>query len=464
MISHCSVLNHNHSFYNALFKKILIANRGEIALRIMQTCREMGISTVAVYSTVDADSIHVKYADEAVCIGPALSRESYLNIPRIIAAAEVTNADAIHPGYGFLAENADFAEVCDSANIKFIGPTAKMINSMGDKNTAKATMIAAGVPVVPGSPGLVTDLKQALETAKKTGYPIIIKPTAGGGGKGMRVVTEDSQLEKALNTARSEAEQAFGNSGVYIEKYLENPRHVEIQILSDQHGNTVHLGERDCTVQRRHQKLIEETPSPAVDDTLRKTMGDAAVAAARAINYEGAGTIEFLLDKHKDFYFMEMNTRIQVEHPVTEERYDVDIVKEQILIAAGESIANRTFTPKGHSIECRINAEDPEHMFRPSPGKLQVFHTPGGHGVRVDSHAYASYVIPSNYDSMIAKLIVTAHTRDEAIARMSRALDEFIVVGVKTTIPFHKQVMHSPVFQSGEFDTGFLDTFRFEKK
>ena len=304
-----------------------MANRGEIALRIMQTCREMGISTVAVYSTVDAESIHVKYADEAVCIGPALSRESYLNIPRIIAAAEVTNADAIHPGYGFLAENADFAEVCDSANIKFIGPTAKMINQMGDKNTAKSTMIAAGVPVVPGSPGLVTDLKQAIETAKKTGYPIIIKPTAGGGGKGMRVVTEESQIEKALNTARSEAEQAFGNSGVYIEKFLENPRHVEIQILSDQHGNTVHLGERDCTVQRRHQKLIEETPSPAVDDILRKKMGDAAVAAARAINYEGAGTIEFLLDKHHDFFFMEMNTRIQVEHPVTEERYNVDIVK-----------------------------------------------------------------------------------------------------------------------------------------
>ncbi|NTU96200.1 MAG: acetyl-CoA carboxylase biotin carboxylase subunit [Chlorobiaceae bacterium] len=447
-----------------MFKKILVANRGEIALRVMQTCREMGIGTVAVYSTVDAESMHVKYADEAVCIGPALSRESYLNIPRIIAAAEVTNADAIHPGYGFLAENADFAEVCDSVNIKFIGPTARMINQMGDKNTAKATMIAAGVPVVPGSPGLVTDFREALETARITGYPIIIKPTAGGGGKGMRLVTEEKELEKALVAARSEAEQAFGNSGVYIEKFVENPRHVEFQILSDQHGNTIHLGERDCTVQRRHQKLIEETPSPVVDDVLRKKMGDAAVSAARAINYEGAGTIEFLLDKHGDFYFMEMNTRIQVEHPVTEERYDVDIVKEQILIAAGESIAGRTFTPKGHSIECRINAEDPEHMFRPSPGQLQVFHTPGGHGVRVDSHAYASYVVPSNYDSMIAKLIVTAHTREEAIARMSRALDEFIVVGVKTTIPFHKQVMHSPVFQGGQFDTGFLESFRFEKK
>jgi len=429
----------------------------------MQTCREMGISTVAVYSTVDAESIHVRYADEAVCIGPALSRESYLNIPRLIAAAEVTNADAIHPGYGFLAENAEFADVCASANIKFIGPTAEMINRMGDKNTAKSTMIAAGVPVVPGSPGLVTDLNEAIEIAKKTGYPVIIKPTAGGGGKGMRVVHEESQIEKALNTARSEAEQAFGNSGVYIEKFLEKPRHVEIQIMSDQHGHTIHLGERDCTVQRRHQKLIEETPSPAVNEALRKKMGEAAVAAASAINYEGAGTIEFLLDRHQNFYFMEMNTRIQVEHPVTEERYDVDIVKEQILAASGESLEGRQFTPRGHSIECRINAEDPEHMFRPSPGKLQVFHTPGGHGVRVDSHCYASYVVPSNYDSMIAKLIVTAHTREEAIARMSRALDEFIVVGIKTTIPFQKQVMHDKVFKSGEFDTSFLETFRFEK-
>ncbi|MCF8383317.1 MAG: acetyl-CoA carboxylase biotin carboxylase subunit [Chlorobium sp.] len=446
-----------------MFKKILVANRGEIALRVMQTCRELGISTVAVYSTADAQSIHVKYADEAICIGPPPSKESYLNISRIIAAAQLTSADAIHPGYGFLAENEDFAEVCSSLNIKFIGPTARMINQMGDKNTAKATMIAAGVPVVPGSQGLVSDLPGALVAAKSTGYPIIIKPTAGGGGKGMRVVNEESQLEKALMTARSEAEQAFGNSGVYIEKYLENPRHVEIQILSDQHGNTMHLGERDCTVQRRHQKLIEETPSPAVDDTLRKKMGDAAVAAARAINYEGAGTIEFLLDRHKNFYFMEMNTRIQVEHPVTEERYDVDIVKEQIRIAAGASIKGLTFSPKGHSIECRINAEDPEHLFRPSPGKLEVFHTPGGHGVRVDSHAYAGYVVPPNYDSMIAKLIVTANTRKEAISRMSRALDEFIVAGVKTTIPFHKQVMHSPVFRSGEFDTSFLDSFRFEK-
>lgn len=430
----------------------------------MHTCREMGISTVAVYSTVDANSLHVKYADEAVCIGPPMARESYLNIPRLIAAAEVTNADAIHPGYGFLAENADFSEVCQASEIKFIGPTAEMISLMGDKNTAKETMITAGVPVVPGSQGLIRDVPHARETARKIGYPVIIKPTAGGGGKGMRVVHEESQLEKAVKTAQSEAGQAFGNSGVYIEKFLENPRHVEIQILADQHGNVIHLGERDCTVQRRHQKLIEETPSPVVDEALRKKMGDAAIAAAKAINYEGAGTIEFLLDKHRNFYFMEMNTRIQVEHPVTEERYNVDIVREQILIANGSSISGRHFSPRGHSIECRINAEDPEHMFRPSPGELQVFHTPGGHGVRVDSHGYASYVVPSTYDSLIAKLIVTAHTREEAIARMSRALDEFIVVGVKTTIPFHKQVMHSPVFQSGEFDTSFLDSFRYEKK
>ena len=447
-----------------MFKKILIANRGEIALRVMHTCREMGISTVAVYSTVDADSLHVKYADEAVCIGPPLSKESYLNIPRIIAAAEVTNADAIHPGYGFLAENADFSEVCHSSNIKFIGPSAEMINKMGDKNTAKETMIAAGVPVVPGSTGLVEDVAHAIETAKKVGYPVIIKPTAGGGGKGMRVVHEESQLEKNLKTAQSEAGMAFGNSGVYIEKFLENPRHIEIQILADQHGNVIHLGERDCTVQRRHQKLIEETPSPVVSEELRAKMGAAAVAAAQAINYEGAGTIEFLVDKHRNFYFMEMNTRIQVEHPVTEQRYDVDIVREQILAAAGASLEGKTFIPRGHSIECRINAEDPEHMFRPSPGEVQVFHTPGGPGVRVDSHCYASYVVPSNYDSMIGKLIVTAHTRDEAIARMSRALDEFIVVGIKTTIPFHKQVMHDPVFRSGEFDTSFLESFRFEKK
>ena len=427
----------------------------------MQTCRELGISTVAVYSTADKDSLHVKYADEAVCVGPPPGKESYLNIPRILAAAEITNADAIHPGYGFLAENADFAEVCSSSGIKFIGPTAEMIRKMGDKNTAKETMIAAKVPVVPGSEGLVADAKHALEIAEKIGYPVIIKPTAGGGGKGMRVVNKGNQLEKALAPARNEAQQAFGNGGVYIEKFLENPRHVEIQVLSDQHGNTMHLGERDCTIQRRHQKLVEETPSPVVDEALRSRMGEAAVAAANAIGYEGAGTVEFLLDRNHEFFFMEMNTRIQVEHPVTEERYDVDLIKEQILVAAGESIADRSYTPKGHSIECRINAEDPEHNFRPSPGELQVFHTPGGPGVRVDSHGYASYRIPPNYDSMIAKLIVHADTREEAIARMQRALDEFIVVGIKTTIPFHKQLLRTEEFKSGRFDTGFLDRFTY---
>ena len=429
----------------------------------MQTCRELGISTVGVYSTADRDSLHVRYADEAVCIGAPLGKDSYLNIPRIIAAAEITNADAIHPGYGFLAENADFAEVCSSSGIKFIGPQAEMIRKMGDKNTARETVVTADVPVVPGSKGLISDVKEAEQTAKKIGYPVIIKPTAGGGGKGMRVVTEARELAKALATAQNEAQQAFGNSGVYIEKFIENPRHVEIQVLADQHGNTMHLGERDCTIQRRHQKLIEETPSPAVDEELRARMGNAAVTAAAAINYEGAGTVEFLLDKHGNFYFMEMNTRIQVEHPVTEERYSVDLVKEQILVAAGETITGQTVSPKGHAIECRINAEDPKHGFRPSPGELQVFHTPGGYGVRVDSHGYASYKVPPNYDSLIAKLVVHADTREEAIERMLRALDEFIVVGIKTTIPFHKQLLLTEKFKSGIFDTGFLDTFNYEE-
>ena len=427
----------------------------------MQSCRELGISTVAVHSTADRESLHVRYADESVCIGPPMGKESYLNVPRILAAAEITNADAIHPGYGFLAENADFAEVCTSSGIKFIGPEAEMIRKMGDKNTARSTVIAAGVPVVPGSKGLISDGNEALKTAEEIGYPIIIKPTAGGGGKGMRVVNKASELGKAIATAQNEAQQAFGNSGVYIEKFIECPRHVEIQVLSDQYGNTIHLGERDCTIQRRHQKLIEETPSPAVHEEQRKKMGEAAVAAAAAINYEGAGTIEFLLDKHGNFYFMEMNTRIQVEHPVTEERYSVDLVKEQIMIAAGESIAQRSFSPKGHAIECRINAEDPEHGFRPSPGELQVFHTPGGYGVRVDSHGYASYKVPPHYDSLIAKLIVHADTRQEAIERMLRALDEFIVVGIKTTIPFHKKLLRTEAFRSGEFDTGFLDSGNF---
>ncbi|WP_294348127.1 acetyl-CoA carboxylase biotin carboxylase subunit [Prosthecochloris sp.] len=444
-----------------MFKKILIANRGEIALRVMQTCRELGISTVGVYSTADKDSLHVRYADEAVCIGPPPGKDSYLNISRILAAAEITNADAIHPGYGFLAENADFAEVCCSSGFKFIGPHAEMIRKMGDKNTARETVVAAGVPVVPGSDGLVSNVKEAVDIAEKIGYPVIIKPTAGGGGKGMRVVNETSQLENALATAQNEAQQAFGNSGVYIEKFIENPRHVEIQVLADQHGNTIHLGERDCTIQRRHQKLIEETPSPVVDSELRTKMGNAAVAAAAAISYEGAGTIEFLLDSDRNFYFMEMNTRIQVEHPVTEERYDVDLVRQQILVASGENIENRSYTPKGHSIECRINAEDPKHGFRPSPGELKVFHTPGGHGVRVDTHGYASYKVPPHYDSLIAKLIVHADTREEAIDRMQRALDEFIVTGIKTTIPFHKQLLTTSAFKSGEFDTGFLENSGF---
>ncbi len=427
----------------------------------MQTCRELGISTVGVYSTADRDSLHVRYADEAVCIGPSQSKESYLNIPRILAAAEITNADAIHPGYGFLAENADFAEVCSSSGIKFIGPHAEMIRKMGDKNTARETVVAAGVPVVPGSDGLVTSVQEALDTAEKIGYPIIIKPTAGGGGKGMRVVSEASQLEMSLVTAQNEAKQAFGNEGVYIEKFIVNPRHVEIQVLGDQHGNTMHLGERDCTIQRRHQKLIEETPSPAVDDNLRQRMGAAAVKAAAAIDYEGAGTVEFLLDSDGNFYFMEMNTRIQVEHPVTEERYDVDLIKEQILVADESNISGRTFQPKGHAIECRINAEDPEHNFRPSPGELQVFHTPGGPGVRVDSHGYASYRVPPYYDSLIAKLVVHADTREEAIERMLRALDEFIVVGIATTIPFHKKLLMTDDFRSGRFDTGYLDNSGF---
>ncbi len=427
----------------------------------MQTCRELGISTVGVYSTADRDSLHVRYADEAVCIGPSQGKESYLNVPRILAAAEITNADAIHPGYGFLAENSDFAEVCSSSGIKFIGPHAEMIRKMGDKNTARETVVAADVPVVPGSDGLIGSVQEALDTAEKIGYPVIIKPTAGGGGKGMRVVNEASQLDMALVTAQNEAKQAFGNEGVYIEKFIVNPRHVEIQVLGDQHGNTMHLGERDCTIQRRHQKLIEETPSPAVDEALRKRMGEAAVKAAAAIDYEGAGTVEFLLDADGNFYFMEMNTRIQVEHPVTEERYDVDLIKEQILVADGRNISGLTFQPKGHAIECRINAEDPENNFRPSPGELQVFHTPGGPGVRVDSHGYASYRVPPYYDSLIAKLVVHADTREEAIERMLRALDEFIVVGIATTIPFHKKLLMTDDFRSGDFDTGFLDNSGF---
>ena len=446
-----------------MFKKILIANRGEIAMRVIRTCREMGIQTVAVYSTADADSLHIKYADEAVCIGASMSKESYLNIPRIIAAAEITNADAIHPGYGFLSENAEFSEICASSGIKFIGPSPDMIRAMGDKKTAKDTVKRVNVPTVPGSPGLVEDVNEAKEIARQVVYPIIIKATAGGGGKGMRVVLREEELEKAFQTARNEAEKAFGNPGVYIEKFVEEPRHIEIQVLGDQHGNVIHLGERDCSVQRRHQKLIEESPSPIVSEELRAEMGDAAVAAAKAINYEGAGTVEFLVDKYRKFYFMEMNTRIQVEHPVTEEVCDIDLIKQQILIAAGKKISTRKIVPHGHAIECRINAEDPDNDFRPSPGELKVFHTPGGHGVRVETHAYAGYRIPPYYDSMIAKLIVHAPTREEAIERMLRALDEFIVEGVKTTIPLHKKIMQSQLFRSGHFDTSFLEKARLMK-
>jgi acetyl-CoA carboxylase biotin carboxylase subunit len=446
-----------------MFKKILIANRGEIAMRVIRTCREMGIQTVAVYSTADADSLHIKYADEAVCIGAPMSKESYLNMPRIIAAAEITNADAIHPGYGFLSENAEFSEICASSGIKFIGPSPNMIRAMGDKKTAKDTVKRVNVPTVPGSLGLVEDLNEAKEVARRVVYPVIIKATAGGGGKGMRVVQREEELEKAFQTARNEAEKAFGNAGVYIEKFVEEPRHIEIQVLGDQHGNVIHLGERDCSVQRRHQKLIEESPSPIVSEELRGEMGEAAVAAAKAINYEGAGTVEFLVDKYRKFYFMEMNTRIQVEHPVTEEVCDIDLIKQQILVASGKKISTRKVVPHGHAIECRINAEDPDNDFRPSPGDLKVFHTPGGHGVRVETHAYAGYRIPPHYDSMIAKLIVHAPTREEAIERMLRALDEFIVEGIKTTIPLHKKIMQSQLFRSGNFDTSFLEKAKLTK-
>ncbi len=433
-------------------------------MRIIRTCREMGIQTVAVYSTADADSLHVKYADEAVCIGAPPSKESYLNIPRIIAAAEITNADAIHPGYGFLSERAEFSEICQLSGIKFIGPSPEMIRKMGDKTTAKDTMKAANIPTIPGSEGLVEKIEHAREIAMTIGYPIIIKATAGGGGKGMRVIYREEDLENAFTTARNEAEKAFGNPGVYIEKFLDEPRHIEIQVLGDQYGNIIHLGERDCTVQRRHQKLIEESPSPIVSDELRAQMGETGVRAAKAINYEGAGTIEFLVDKHRNFYFMEMNTRIQVEHPVTEEIYDIDLIKQQILIASGKKLSTKKFISRGHAIECRINAEDPDNDFRPSAGELKVFHVPGGHGVRVETHAYAGYRIPPYYDSMIAKLIVYAHTRDEAIERMLRALDEFIVEGIKTTIPLHKKILQSELFRSGHFDTSFLEKARVLQK
>lgn len=443
-----------------MFKKVLIANRGEIALRVIRTCREMGIKTVAVYSTADKDSLHVKFADEAVCIGRPAGADSYLNIPHIMAAAEITNADSIHPGYGFLAENARFAEICGEHNIKFIGPTPDQIRSMGDKMTAKETMIKAGVPVIPGSEGLLESLEEAYGLANEMGYPVILKATAGGGGKGMRVVWEDSEMERAYNTAKAEAGASFKNDGIYMEKFVEEPRHIEIQIAGDRYGRVCHLSERDCSIQRRHQKLVEESPSPFMTPELRQKMGDAAKKAASAIGYESVGTIEFLVDKHRNFYFMEMNTRIQVEHCVTEEVTNFDLIKEQIKIAAGEAISGRDYEPIGHAIECRINAEDPYNDFRPSPGKITVMHSPGGHGIRIDTHAYTGYVIPPYYDSMIAKIIAIARTREEAINTMSRALSEYVIEGVKTTIPFHQQLMRNEDFRAGNFNTKFLESFK----
>ena len=442
-----------------MFNKILIANRGEIALRIIRTCREMGIKTVAIYSTADRESLHVRFADEAVCIGPPSSTDSYLNIPKIMAAAEITNADGIHPGYGFLAENANFAEVCSEYGIKFIGPTPDQIRKMGDKVTAKETMIKAGVPVVPGSDGLVKDVKKGIKISSEIGFPVIIKATAGGGGKGMRIVWKEEEFEDQWNKARQEAKAAFGNDGIYIEKFIEEPRHIEFQIAGDQEGRVCHLSERECSIQRRHQKLVEESPSPFMDDDLRQRMGDAAILAGKAIDYEGVGTVEFLVDKYKNFYFMEMNTRIQVEHPVTEEVIDHDLIKEQIKIAAGIPISGENYIPTMHAIECRINAEDPFNGFRPSPGKITSFHSAKGHGVRVDTHVYAGYLIPPYYDSMIAKLICRAQTREECITKMERALDEFIIEGIKTTVPFHKQLMKDERFRTGNFHTGFLNDF-----
>ncbi|MDA0686741.1 MAG: acetyl-CoA carboxylase biotin carboxylase subunit [Bacteroidetes bacterium] len=445
-----------------MFKKILIANRGEIALRIIRTCKEMGIKTVAVYSTADRDSLHVRFADEAVCIGSAQSRDSYLSMPRIMAAAEVTNADAIHPGYGFLSENSKFSALCRDHGIKFIGATPEQIDQMGDKSNAKDTMKKAGVPTIPGSDGLLESIEQAKTLAVEMGFPVIIKATAGGGGRGMRIIWSADEVENAWNSAKQEAGAAFGNDGLYMEKYIEEPRHIEIQVAGDQYGTVCHLSERDCSIQRRHQKLLEETPSPFMTDELRTKMGEAAKAAAKIIQYEGVGTVEFLVDKHRNFYFMEMNTRIQVEHPVTEEVINYDLVKEQILIAAGVPISGADYLPTKAAIECRINAEDIYNNFRPSPGKIQVLHKPGGHGVRVDSHIYAGYSIPPYYDSMIAKLIVSAQTREEAIVKMERALQEFIIEGIHTTIPLHLQLMKDPDFRAGNFTTKFMETFKIQ--
>ncbi len=446
-----------------MFKKILIANRGEIALRVIRTCREMGIKTVAVYSTADAESLHVKFADEAVCIGPPPSNLSYLKMSNIIAAAEITNADAIHPGYGFLSENAKFSKICAEHGIKFIGASPEMIDRMGDKASAKSTMIEAGVPCVPGSVGILESYEQAEKIADEFGYPVMLKATAGGGGKGMRAVWKKEDLLKSWESARQESAAAFGNDGMYLEKLIEEPRHIEIQVVGDSYGKACHLSERDCSVQRRHQKLTEETPSPFMTDDLREKMGTAAVKAAEYIKYEGAGTVEFLVDKHRNFYFMEMNTRIQVEHPITEQVIDYDLIREQIMVAAGIPISGKNYLPQLHAIECRINAEDPYNDFRPSPGKITVLHAPGGHGVRLDTHVYAGYTIPPNYDSMIAKLITTAQTRQEAINKMKRALDEFVIEGVKTTIPFHRQLMDDPAYVEGNYTTAFMDTFKMKE-
>lgn len=447
-----------------MFKKILIANRGEIALRVIRTCKEMGIKTVAVYSTADAESLHVKFADEAVCIGPPPSADSYLKMSNIIAAAEITNADAIHPGYGFLSENAKFSKICEENNIKFIGASSEMIERMGDKASAKKTMLEAGVPCVPGSEGIIKDFKDCLKVAKQTGYPVMLKATAGGGGKGMRAVWKEEDLKDAWDSARYESKAAFGNDDMYMEKLIEEPRHIEIQIVGDSNGKACHLSERDCSIQRRHQKLTEEVPSPFMTDKLRKKMGDAAVKAAEYIKYEGAGTVEFLVDKHRNFYFMEMNTRIQVEHPITEQVIDFDLIREQILVAAGVPISGKNYLPQLHSIECRINAEDPYNDFRPSPGRITTLHAPGGHGVRLDTHVYAGYSIPPNYDSMIAKLITTAQTREEAINKMKRALDEFVIEGINTTIPFHRQLMDHPDYLAGNYTTKFMEDFVMEKR
>ena len=442
-----------------MFKKILIANRGEIALRVIRTCKEMGVKTVAIYSTADADSLHVKFADEAVCIGPPSSAESYLKMANVIAAAEITNADAIHPGYGFLSENAKFSKICEEHGIKFIGASEEMIAKMGDKATAKATMKAAGVPCVPGSDGIIADFEDCKKIAKEVGYPVMLKATAGGGGKGMRAIWKPEDLKAGWDSARQESKAAFGNDDMYMEKLIEEPRHIEIQIVGDSRGRACHLSERDCSIQRRHQKLTEEVPSPFMTNRLRDKMGKAAVKAAEYIKYEGAGTVEFLVDKNRNFYFMEMNTRIQVEHPITEQVIDFDLIREQILVAAGVPISGKNYTPNLHSIECRINAEDPYNDFRPSPGRITTLHAPGGHGVRLDTHVYAGYVIPPNYDSMIAKLITTAQTREEAINKMKRALDEFVIEGIKTTIPFHRQLMDHPDYLAGNYTTKFMEDF-----